>query len=72
MTPRNRANRTLEARMQEWIGKMDESSIFMAAKELIHFDEWSKDVYERVKDLNIQKYPYRDFLYQIYDEETEE
>ena len=72
LTPRTKENRTLEELMQTWMGKMHDNCIFISAKERIHFDELRKDVYERVKDLHIQKYPYNDFLYQIYDEETEE
>ena len=28
-------------------------------------------VYQRVKELHVQKYPYNDFLYQTYDENGE-
>ena len=54
------------------MSKRHDNSSYKTAKKRNHFDELRKDVYERVKELHIQKYPYNDFLYQIYDEETEE
>ena len=57
--------------MQTWMGKMHDNCIFISARERTHFEELRKDVYERVKGLHIQKYPYNDFLYQIYEEENE-
>ena len=34
-----------------------------------HIDELKDVVYQRVKELHVQKYPYNDFLYQTYEEE---
>jgi GTP-binding protein HflX len=31
-------------------------------------EELKRVVYDRVKELHVQKYPYNDFLYQTYDE----
>ena len=71
LTPRTKENLTLDELMKTWMGKMHDNCIFISARERTHFEELRKDVYERVKGLHIQKYPYNDFLYQIYEEENE-
>ena len=38
-------------------------------RERINIDELKNVVYQRVKELHVQKYPYNDFLYQTYEEE---
>ena len=71
LTPRTKENLTLDELMKTWMAKMHDNCIFISARERTHFEELRKDVYERVKGLHIQKYPYNDFLYQIYEEENE-
>ena len=50
-------------------GKMEDNCLFISARERINMDELKSVVYQRVKELHVQKYPYNDFLYQIYEEE---
>ncbi len=71
LTPRTKENMTLDELMNTWMAKMHDNCIFISAREKIHFEELRKEVYERVKGLHVQKYPYNDFLYQIYEEENE-
>ena len=47
------------------VGKVLEEEI----RERINIDELKNVVYQRVKELHVQKYPYNDFLYQTYEEE---
>ena len=69
LTPRTKENLTLEELMKTWMAKMEDNCLFISARERINMDELKSVVYQRVKELHVQKYPYNDFLYQIYEEE---
>ena len=71
LTPRTKENLTLEELMKTWMAKMEDNCLFISARERINIDELRKVVYDRVKQLHVQKYPYNDFLYQVYDEEED-
>jgi GTP-binding protein HflX len=53
------------------MAKMEDNCLFISARERINIDELKNVVYQRVKELHVQKYPYNDFLYQTYEEEEE-
>ena len=72
LTPRTKENLTLEELMKTWMAKMEDNCLFISARERINIDELRKVVYERVKQLHVQTYPYNDFLYQVYDDEIDE
>ncbi|MDR0961165.1 MAG: GTPase HflX [Mediterranea sp.] len=70
LTPRTKANWTLDELMRTWMAKVDDNCLFISARERINIEEMKRTVYVRVKELHVQKYPYNDFLYETY--ETEE
>ena len=72
LTPRTKENLTLEELMKTWMAKMEDNCLFISARERINIDELKNVVYQRVKELHVQKYPYNDFLYKTYEEEEEE
>ena len=53
--------------MQTWMAKLDKNCIFVSARKGINIDSLRKDLYYRVKDIHVKRYPYNDFLYPIYD-----
>lgn len=69
LTPKTKENTTLEELMSTWMAKMNEPCIFISAKEKLNIEELKTLVYNKVKELHVQKYPYNDFLYQTYDDE---
>ena len=69
LTPKTKENLTLEELMKTWMAKMEDNCLFISAREKINIDELKSVVYQRVKELHVQKYPYNDFLYQTYDDE---
>ena len=71
LTPRTKENLTLEELMKTWMAKMEDNCLFISARERSNMDEFKSVVYQRVKQLHVQKYPYNDFLYQTYEEEEE-
>ena len=70
LTPRTKENLTLEELMKTWMAKMEDNCLFISAREKINMEELKSVVYQRVKELHVQKYPYNDFLYQTYEEEV--
>ena len=69
LTPKTRKNITLEELMKTWMAKLNDNCIFISAREKINMDELKTIIYNKVRELHVQKYPYNDFLYQTYDEE---
>ena len=65
VTERTTANYSLEELKNHWIAKENNPSIFISAKEKINIDNLKKTIYDKVRELHIQRYPYNDFLYQI-------
>ena len=71
LTPKTKENVSLDELMQTWMAKMHDSCIFISARERDNIDELKTLMYNRVRELHVQKYPYNDFLYQTYETEAE-
>lgn len=69
LTPRTRENIDLEELKHTWMSKLQDSCIFMSAKERTNVEALKEMLYARVKDIHITRFPYNDFLFQRYDEE---
>ncbi len=63
LTPRTRENIPLDELMHTWMAKMEDNCIFISAKERQNIDELRDEMYKKVRQLHVQKYPYNDFLY---------
>ena len=68
LTPKTKENISLEELMNTWMAKLDAHCYFISAKEKTNMDELKSIIYNKVKELHVQKYPYNDFLYQTYEE----
>lgn len=51
-----------------WMAKMGDDCLFISARERLHIDDLKELLYNRVKQLHVQKYPYNDFLFERYEE----
>lgn len=71
LTPRTKENVTLPELMNTWMGKMNGDCIFISARERTNLEELKSIIYNKVRELHVQKYPYNDFLYQTYDTEEQ-
>ena len=69
LTPKTKENVSLDELMQTWMAKMHESCIFISARERDNIENLKTLMYNRVRELHVQKYPYNDFLYQTYTDE---
>ncbi len=65
LSPAGPENFSLEDLKKTWMAKENESCIFISAKKKQNIPEFREMLYEHVKRLHIQRYPYNNFLYDI-------
>ncbi|MDR0507331.1 MAG: GTPase HflX [Dysgonamonadaceae bacterium] len=68
LTPRIRENIPLEEMKKTWMNKLNENCVFISAKKKQNIEELKSLLYQKVKEIHIQRFPYNDFLYPEYDE----
>ncbi len=68
LTPMRRENYSLEELEKTWMAKMGDDCIFISARQKENVDALKKLLYERIKAIHIERYPYNDFLFQQYDQ----
>ena len=66
LTPATKLNRTREELEKSWMARMGNDCTFISARTGEGMDELRRLLYECVKEIHIQRYPYNDFLYQDY------
>ncbi len=71
LTPSTKENLTLSDWQKSWMAKHNSPSLFISAKYRIHVEEFRSLLYEEVKRIHIQRFPYNDFLYDIPEDEGE-
>ena len=72
LTPATKENISLDQLMNTWMARMGHDCIFISARERSNIEALKELMYNRVRELHVQKYPYNDFLFQSYDEAGEE
>lgn len=72
LTPMKRENLSLDDLKKTWMSKMANDCIFISAKDKTNVDELKEMIYQRVKAIHIERYPYNDFLFQRYDVEEQD
>jgi GTP-binding protein HflX len=63
LTPRTRANNSLDDWEKTWMSKMNNNCIFISAHEKQNWNEFKTTVYDLVKEIHTRRYPYNKFLY---------
>ena len=69
LTPVTRENTPLPDLMKTWMAKLHGDCLFVSAAERTNLEELRTTLYNRVRELHVQKYPYNDFLFQHYEED---
>ena len=69
LTPPTERNRTLDDLKHTWMARLGDDAIFISAREQTNIDNLKDLIYKRVRELHVQKYPYKDFLFNNYDAE---
>ncbi|MDE5608002.1 MAG: GTPase HflX [Muribaculaceae bacterium] len=68
LTPRKRENISLEELKETWMAKLHDNCVFISAKTGRNIDELKHLLYEKAREIHLQRFPYNDFLYQKYDD----
>lgn len=64
LTPRNRDNISLYELREIWMNKLHEKNcIFISAQKKQNIEELKQKLYNKVKEIHVQRFPYNDFLY---------
>jgi GTPase len=72
LTPSTKDNLSLDDWKNSWMAKNNSPSLFISAKFKTNVDDFKVLLYEEVKRIHVQRFPFNDFLYDIVDEETDE
>ena len=70
LTPRERENISLEEWEKSWMAKNNTPSLFISATQKENIEEFKTLLYEEVKKIHSQRFPYNDYLYEIPEEEN--
>ena len=65
LTPKTKENITLDELRTTWMARMGDDCIFISAAQKQNIDALKSLLYNKVRELHVQKYPYNDFLYPI-------
>ncbi len=68
-TPATKENVSLDDLRKTWMARLNDNCIFISAAERTNIDELKRMLYNKVRELHVQKYPYNDFLYPVVEEE---
>ncbi len=70
LTPTSKENIGLEELKTTWMSKLEDNCIFISATNKINIENLRTLLYEKVKAIHIERYPYNDFLFQKFDDLT--
>lgn len=68
LTPRTKVHYSLEEWKTTWMSKIGDQSIFISALNKENLEEFRKRVYNEVRKIHVQRFPYNHFLYPDYEE----
>lgn len=71
LTPKTQENITLDEWKKSWMAKKDVPALFISAKQKENIAELKQTLYDEVKLIHSQRFPYNDYLYDITWEEEE-
>ncbi|MDY3091144.1 MAG: GTPase HflX [Porphyromonas sp.] len=72
LSPRTKRNISPEELQQTWMARMNGDCRFISARQLEGVDDLKALMYERIKEIHVQRFPYNDFLFQDYSLEQED
>ena len=72
LTEATRENVSLADLMHTWMARLNGDCLFISARERTHLDDFKRVLYDRVRQLHVQKYPYNDFLFTHYEDNMED
>lgn len=70
VTEKTKVHYSLEDWKKTWMSKVNGDAVFISALHKENFEELRKVVYEKVKKIHMTRFPYNNFLYTEYTEES--
>ena len=67
LTPETKENLSLDDLKKTWLAKAHTPTLFISAKNKQNIGEFKKVLYNEVRKIHIERYPYNDFLYDDYE-----
>ena len=71
LTPRTRENISLDEMKHMWMSRPDVDCVFVSAREKTNIDQLKDMLYRKAREIHAERFPYKDFLFQKYDEDGE-
>ena len=68
LTPATKENVSLDDLIHTWMTRLSGECLFISALEKTGYDTLRQVLYNKVRELHVQKYPYNDFLFEHYKE----
>ena len=68
LSPVKRENISLQELQNTWMSKLHDNCIFISAREKQNIDQLKEIMYNKIKAIHVERYPYNDFLFQKYEE----
>lgn len=72
LSPMKRENYSLDDLKKTWMGRMHENCLFISARRKENIEPLKQLMYDKIKAIHIERYPYNDFLFQYVDETEQE
>jgi GTP-binding protein HflX len=69
LTPATKENVSLDDLIHTWMTRLSGECLFISALEKTGYDTLRQVLYNRVREMHVQKYPYNDFLFEHYEEQ---
>ncbi|HBZ33497.1 MAG TPA: GTPase HflX [Bacteroidales bacterium] len=69
LTEAQACNRSLEELQTTWMSHLEDRCVFISAKKKENIERLKAMMYENIKAIHIERYPYNDFLFERYDVE---
>ena len=69
LTPTTARNVSLDELIHTWMSRLSGQCLFISAQERTNLETLKQVLYNKVRELHVQKYPYNDFLFEHYEEE---
>ena len=63
LSPVKKGEIPLRDLQKTWMAKLNDNCMFISAREKQNIEEFRETIYNKVRELHVQKYPYNDFLY---------
>jgi GTP-binding protein HflX len=68
LTQATKENISLDNLIHTWMSRLSGECLFISALEKTGYDTLRQVLYNKVREMHVQKYPYNDFLFEHYEE----